>query len=785
MIGRRLLEICRWGAITFLMAIGLLLPGQVKAGVNVLVLWDTLGGGTPAMVNALEGAGMAVTLAPVSEYQYDGTNPSPEGFDAVVHMNGTTHSSDMPAAGQLALVNYVANGGAFLHEEWNAYEILYGRMKHMRDLTLFDRTSGTTTTITLTEVAAMADHEILANVPATFSFWAGSNVGQMHLFADNPATLLMIDQSGNAAVAIREFGLGRVVGFHHAGNYANSNVLADTNIQQLYIDSIYWGAKAGDPDNDGVPNYEDVCPFVYSENAFGTAGSAEPDSFTDETLVNNAFPGITLSRTSANYPLVYARSVTKDTKGYGYASTGTMVFGRQGSMGGYLWAGESQYNPTGDQKLRIDFDVPTGMVQIDALSADNYDESRLDAFDASGNLLGSHHMVMTGGAGSSYTLKVEVAGANIAYAMAYGTGNSPSHPGWANGVNLDNLQWGVAADNDADGTADAMDGCLCDPAKIGPGQCGCDAPDTDSDGDGTADCLDNCPGDFNPDQAESEQCAGSGEISTLTVQYEMDVVDLDLAKSYSGDFDCMPWTGCSPGWDFKFAYNGNFVPHAVLFQNQYYEAFFFSEFGLPAPVNQNADVAHVWNVPFEQVSTTGLAMPATTAPLKSTPTNWMWTAMGLAMPATSAPTTRAKPRPASAAAAWPMSTPMAIRSWTATIAGLATHLSMRGPPSSATAKTTIAMARLTRTWATPLVVSARALTRSTTVTTGSQRFVIPLPGPYQSHVTTSTMTVTAWWTMGLMPMAIPSPIALTTAPETSIPTRPRANSARAVVRSQP
>ncbi|MBL7985325.1 MAG: gliding motility-associated C-terminal domain-containing protein, partial [Flavobacteriales bacterium] len=49
------------------------------------------------------------------------------------------------------------------------------------------------------------------------------------------------------------------------------------------------------------------------------------------------------------------------------------------------------------------------------------------------------------------------------------------------------------ADTDQDGTADCIDGCPTDPNKIAPGVCGCSVPDTDSDGDGIADCSDDCP----------------------------------------------------------------------------------------------------------------------------------------------------------------------------------------------------------------------------------------------------------------------------------------------------
>ncbi|GEM_PF-1449265 len=62
----------------------------------------------------------------------------------------------------------------------------------------------------------------------------------------------------------------------------------------------------------------------------------------------------------------------------------------------------------------------------------------------------------------------------------------------------------VALDSDGDGRPDFIDGCPTDPAKIGPGVCGCGVADIDTDADGVPDCIDNCPTIPNPDQADSD-----------------------------------------------------------------------------------------------------------------------------------------------------------------------------------------------------------------------------------------------------------------------------------------
>ena len=109
---------------------------------NALIIWDVNDSNTQALATALTNAGITVTMSATNEIGYDGTNPSPAGFDAIIHLNGTTYNTEMASAGQAALVAYVQNGGGFIHGEWNAYEILNSRMLAMRELTLFDRSYG-------------------------------------------------------------------------------------------------------------------------------------------------------------------------------------------------------------------------------------------------------------------------------------------------------------------------------------------------------------------------------------------------------------------------------------------------------------------------------------------------------------------------------------------------------------------------------------------------------------------------------------------------------------------
>ena len=208
---------------------------------EVLIIWDNSATYAPtvALKTSLESQGYTVTMSTVSESSWNNTNPSLTGFDVVIRLNGSTYSSEIPTAGQTALVDFVENGnGAYVHFEWDAYQFNNSQMQSMEDLILFERTSGSETSITLTEVAAQSNHPILANVPSSFGLTTGFNVGSLRSFSSEPSIVLMTDNGGNDALAYREFGSGCILGFHASANYSSYTPIADTNVHQLIIDFI-------------------------------------------------------------------------------------------------------------------------------------------------------------------------------------------------------------------------------------------------------------------------------------------------------------------------------------------------------------------------------------------------------------------------------------------------------------------------------------------------------------------------------------------------------------------
>jgi len=217
------------------------------SGTSVLLLVDANTAGTTALVNALTTAGCAVTVRPPPEYTWNGTNPPPDDFQCVIHLNGLTFGTPLPVSAQTALVNFVQNGGGFIGSQWNGFERAIGQQTAMNDLVLQlwpfpDNCGGCT--MTWTVVPGQESHPVLAGVPSPFTFFAdGHDAGTQVVFAVNPSTVLMRSPGGGPAVLVREFGSGRVVNFSSAANYFSGLTLQDPNIQKLYTNAVNWACN--------------------------------------------------------------------------------------------------------------------------------------------------------------------------------------------------------------------------------------------------------------------------------------------------------------------------------------------------------------------------------------------------------------------------------------------------------------------------------------------------------------------------------------------------------------
>jgi len=76
-------------------------------GPSVLILADTDVVATSALAASLADSGVQVTVRPAPEYTWDGTNPSLNGFNVVIHLNGATYDYPLSSDAQAALAAFV------------------------------------------------------------------------------------------------------------------------------------------------------------------------------------------------------------------------------------------------------------------------------------------------------------------------------------------------------------------------------------------------------------------------------------------------------------------------------------------------------------------------------------------------------------------------------------------------------------------------------------------------------------------------------------------------------
>ncbi len=261
---------------------------SVSYGQNVLIIHDngSSNANTLSIASSLENEGFSVTLTSVNESSWNNTNPSLSGYNAVIHLNGTTYSSEMPTAGQNALNDFVEqDGGLYIGFEWNSYQrFSQNQMTELDDLILFQRNSGWTGSVTHNIVSGQENHPLMNGIQNGFSVYDGVNVGTLRSLSN--VTLLMKNGS-NPLVAVREFGNGHILNFAMAANYnGSSTVLSNSNIQQIITNAINtYAAKIQ------LKFYVDVTAYAQS-NTVQSGG----------IRVAGTFPSINAS-TSSNNPI--------------------------------------------------------------------------------------------------------------------------------------------------------------------------------------------------------------------------------------------------------------------------------------------------------------------------------------------------------------------------------------------------------------------------------------------------------------------------------------------------
>jgi hypothetical protein len=209
----------------------------------ILMIYDVLSSDMFGLASHLNSKRIRTQF--VSRASYNGSNPPPYLYDAVVMFDGTTYNEDLAVGAQTALTSYVYNGGKYISSEWDAFQVGRGRLASMTDLVLLMRDRAFTGAVNYVIRPEHAAHplfvgftESVIRLPVT-----GYNIGPIRDFSLWPVTLLADQQDATgdvgAGIAVRTYNAGKIVYFSHAGNYV-SGVLSDPVVQQLYYNAIVW-----------------------------------------------------------------------------------------------------------------------------------------------------------------------------------------------------------------------------------------------------------------------------------------------------------------------------------------------------------------------------------------------------------------------------------------------------------------------------------------------------------------------------------------------------------------
>lgn len=209
---------------------------KIKSAARLLIIWDEKSTYLASLTSALQAEEAEVILSSTVESSFSDAEVL-KSVDAVLHLNTQTYNADMPLIGQKALVEFVKNGGIFLHMEWNSYELTNGRMIAMRDLTLFDYIKGTPTRdFALVPVPEQMKHPVLRGITENIVITDASVTGTAHVFAEQPSVVLMRGSKGGNVVVAREWGAGKVIGF----GFTAEATLANPGLHKLILNAINW-----------------------------------------------------------------------------------------------------------------------------------------------------------------------------------------------------------------------------------------------------------------------------------------------------------------------------------------------------------------------------------------------------------------------------------------------------------------------------------------------------------------------------------------------------------------
>jgi hypothetical protein len=223
---------------------------------RVLLLHDGITESTDGLLLALQSEGaFSVKYSEVDETAWDGTNPSLDDTDVVIHLNSNTFNGDMPTSGQLALEDFVHAGGGYVGSEWTSLRARYwGHYADMDDLRLFDYVKAECGERTTYTTPTADGHPVVDGVDGEVFDGCFSHVTPRE-FDEDAVVVLMQSSIGLPTVATRRVGDGYVIGLDLAMNHRGGiyDLGSSAAVQQLYTNSVRWLADSPE-DTGGTPS---------------------------------------------------------------------------------------------------------------------------------------------------------------------------------------------------------------------------------------------------------------------------------------------------------------------------------------------------------------------------------------------------------------------------------------------------------------------------------------------------------------------------------------------------
>jgi hypothetical protein len=235
----------------FFVAISGAISAAEATGILLLADKNVGDAGVDSLIAALVSEGHEVDVI-FPEHSLTPEALQDSGHTCVIHLDGNSWGISLSEAADVALVDMVQGGGGYIAGQWMGYEHKIGQASGaLDDLVLLGYGDGSvgglcgTCNRTLSAVPAQSGHQLLASVPASFSFYADAfDATPLSIPHADQVTIMTYGAAGGVGVTTRPLGDGHSVNFAWAAGYAeNSLTLQDLNVQQLYKNAVNYACE--------------------------------------------------------------------------------------------------------------------------------------------------------------------------------------------------------------------------------------------------------------------------------------------------------------------------------------------------------------------------------------------------------------------------------------------------------------------------------------------------------------------------------------------------------------